>query len=152
MDNAMQRAAQYQCGAVKAQTDAEPQAVVACSCGWCQRRSGSPIGVLAYFQRENVKVSGTPVEFVRAGGSGNAFRNYFCSQCGTSVYCVSDRTPELVAWRLGRSPIPIFQSPHVQCLRTRSMRGWGSVLKSLATYRDATVRWPGSTHPKNALR
>ena len=107
----MQRAAQCQCGAVKAQTDPEPQAVVACSCGWCQRRSGSPIGVLAYFQRENVKVSGTPVEFVRAGGSGNAFRNYFCSQCGTSVYCVSDRTPELVGVAVGAFADPNFPKP-----------------------------------------
>src|SRR5262245_24882222 len=54
----------------------------------------------------------------------------------------------LLAWRLERSPIRIFQNPHAQCLRRRSMRGSGSVLKSLATYRGATVRWPGSTHPK----
>src|SRR5262249_15998812 len=65
----------------------------------------------AYFHRENVKVSGTAVEFVRAGGSGKAFRNYFCSQCGTSVYCVSDRTPELVGVAIGVFADPNFPKP-----------------------------------------
>jgi len=96
----MQRAAQCQCGAVKAQTDAEPQAVVACSCGWCQRRSGSPIGVLAYFQRENVKVSGTPVEFVRAGGSGKRIPQLFL-QSVRHISLLRQRSYSGTCWRGG---------------------------------------------------
>jgi hypothetical protein len=107
----MQRTAQCQCGAVKAQTDGEPQAVVACSCGWCQRRSGSAIGVGAYFEREKVKVSGRPVEFVRPGGSGKALRTYFCSQCGTSVYWLSDRDPQLIGVAVGAFSDPTFPKP-----------------------------------------
>src|SRR5215510_7017160 len=152
MENAMQRAAQCQCGAVKAQTDAEPQAVVACSCGWCQRRSGSPIGVLAYFQRENVRFPARPLSLFALEEAVTHSATISAVSAAHQFIASAIVLRNLLAWRLGRSPIPIFQSPHVQCLRTRSMRGWGSVLKSLATYRDATVRWPGSTHPKNALR
>ena len=40
------------CGALRVTTAGDPDLVVACSCIACQRRTGSPFGVGAYFRKE----------------------------------------------------------------------------------------------------
>jgi hypothetical protein len=49
----MTRTAHCCCGALRVEASADPDAVVACHCGECQRRTGSVFGVGAYFKREH---------------------------------------------------------------------------------------------------
>ncbi|MGB3722758.1 MAG: GFA family protein [Pacificimonas sp.] len=86
----MRREAKCACGQVTAKVSGEPYAVVMCHCRACQRRSGSPYGVSAYFLRDQVELSGTTKAFVRPGASGTDLQNYFCPDCGTTVYWLTE--------------------------------------------------------------
>ena len=107
----MTRQAQCQCGALKAIVAGEPDAVVACSCVACQRRSGSAFGLGAYFTRDAVQVTGEAREYVRTADSGNAFHTFFCPICGTSLYWYSARDPERVGVAVGAFADPNFPAP-----------------------------------------
>ncbi len=48
-----------QCGQLHVALPGPTLAVVACHCTFCQRRTGSPFGVLAYYAAELVTISGT---------------------------------------------------------------------------------------------
>jgi hypothetical protein len=54
----MARTAYCSCGALRVDVSGEPEAVVACHCGECQRRTGSVFGVGAYYKKEHVHAEG----------------------------------------------------------------------------------------------
>lgn len=93
----MRRTASCACGKVTAKVSGEPYAIVMCHCRACQRRSGSPYGLGAYFQREQVELDGETRTFVRKGESGSDLQNYFCPDCGTTVYWLTELHPDGVA-------------------------------------------------------
>lgn len=65
----------------------EPSFVFACNCTECQRRTGSPYGVGAYFTgRQVVSVSGGSKVFIRTANSGRQVQFRFCPHCGSTVY------------------------------------------------------------------
>ena len=71
--------ARCSCGAVTLSLPDEPsKIVVACHCIDCQRRTGAPFGVGAYYPAEVVTISGTSKEFTHAAASGGKIHNYFC--------------------------------------------------------------------------
>ena len=78
--------AQCQCGQLKVEVPGPSPAVVACHCIACQRRTGSPFGVAAYYPDEQIRVTGPAARFDRATEMGGVFENYFCPACGATVY------------------------------------------------------------------
>src|SRR5579872_4843411 len=77
--------AQCSCGAVTLTLPGPSTLVVACHCLECQRRTGAPFGVGAFYPVGAVTIGGTPKEFTRAAASGGKVRYYFCPTCGTTV-------------------------------------------------------------------
>jgi hypothetical protein len=73
----MTRTAHCSCGALRVEVSADPDAVVACHCGECQRRTGSVFGVGAYFRKEHVRAEGASKIYVRDGQEGRKLRNHF---------------------------------------------------------------------------
>lgn len=57
-----------------------------CHCKACQRRSGSPFGMMIYFEAQNVQFTGDPTEFTRLADSGNEVTIGFCPVCGSTLY------------------------------------------------------------------
>jgi glutathione-dependent formaldehyde-activating enzyme len=55
----MVRRAQCQCGGFTATAATEPGVVMACHCTWCQRRSGVPVTINAYFKKDDVRLGAT---------------------------------------------------------------------------------------------
>lgn len=107
----MIRTAQCQCGALTAAAAGEPSAVVLCSCNACQRRSGSPFGAGAYYERAQVAPSGEAREYVRTTDSGNTFHTFFCPVCGASLYWFSARDPARIGVAVGAFSDPNFPPP-----------------------------------------
>jgi len=106
------RIAQCACGGLQATTDGEPEFVVLCSCMQCQRRTGGPFGVGAYFPRGAVRLSGATKTFVRTvDGSERTVTNYFCPDCGGTVYWTLDLRPQHIGIAVGNFADPAFQSP-----------------------------------------
>ena len=104
--------ARCQCGALSATIDDDAQAMtVLCHCLDCQRRSGSPFGVMAYFQREAVLLPRQGRQYTRRTDRGDVFTNGFCERCGSTVYALPGRYPDLIGIALGALADPAFPPP-----------------------------------------
>ena len=54
----MTRVAECHCGQVKLTCEGEPHPVLMCSCQLCQRRTGSPVHIGAWFDMDSVTFEG----------------------------------------------------------------------------------------------
>ena len=97
--------------------------VVACHCVDCQRRTGSPFGVSAFFQIAGVRITGQSREYARDAASGGKFRSYFCPICGSSVYCKTDTHPAMIGVAVGAIADPNFPGP-VRSVWEQSQHDW----------------------------
>ncbi len=107
----MGRTARCACGRLSVTAEGEPSIVLVCHCTECQRRTGAPFGVGAYFPKEKVAVSGESKLFTRPGGDGRKMFNRFCPECGTTVYWESELLPGAYGIALGAFADPGFPPP-----------------------------------------
>ena len=77
MTGDLERVATCSCGQLRITASGDPDEVVACNCFECQRCSGTPFGVGAYFQHTNVRSIDT-IQF-RGHASDNNWSS--CSSC-----------------------------------------------------------------------
>jgi hypothetical protein len=130
----MARTAHCSCGALRVEVSGEPDAVVACHCGECQRRTGSVFGVGAYFKKERVRSEGPDKIYVRDGQEGRKLRNHFCPTCGTTVFWEADLRPELIGIAVGAFPESDLPQP------TRSV--WEESKHEWVAFAHEVVRFP----------
>ena len=100
------------CGALHATIadDAEPMTII-CHCTDCQKRTGSPFGVMAYFTRELVTIEGQAREYSRPTDTGNVFTTGFCPECGSTLLARGSRFPDIIGIALGTIADPAFPAP-----------------------------------------
>ena len=103
--------AQCQCGQLSAEVSAPSDAISACHCLDCQRRSGSPFGVIAYFPAEAVAVIGEAKCYTRRTDSDATFTTGFCPDCGATVWARADKHPTLLGVPVGAFADPAFPPP-----------------------------------------
>ncbi|WP_197976162.1 GFA family protein [Sphingomonas sp. CFBP 13733] len=115
--------AQCQCGQLTVELPGPSPAVVACHCIACQRRSGSPFGVLAYYPEELLAVAGEGKRFERATDEGNRFETVFCPECGSTVYARTAKHPSMIGSPWALSPILLSQLPFALFGRNRCITG-----------------------------
>ena len=115
--------ARCSCGALSLSLPGPSRLVVACHCRDCQRRTGAPFGVGAFYPTDTVTISGRPKEFVRDGGSGAQVRNYFCPDCGSTVYWQADNLPGMIAVAVGAIADKDFPAP-VRSVFEQSKHRW----------------------------
>ena len=95
-----------------------------CHCADCQRRSGSPFSVAAFFERGAVSVlSGEAKTFTRDSASGNPVTFHFCPVCGSSVFWEPRRMPHLIGVAVGAFADPKFPQPE-QSVWTDDKHAW----------------------------
>ena len=111
------------CGALSLKLPEQSKLVVACHCLDCQRRTGAPFGVGAFYPAEAVAVSGAAKEFTRDAESGGKVHSYFCPNCGTSVYWTADRLPAMIGVAVGALADPRHPAPHLSIFE-RSKHDW----------------------------
>jgi hypothetical protein len=86
--------AECQCGKLSVGLPGPTPVVVACHCVDCQRRSGSPFGVLAYYAADQLTITGEAKRFVRpTTASGDVFECCFSPDCGSTVYVKAGKHP-----------------------------------------------------------
>jgi hypothetical protein len=115
--------AQCSCGALTLTLPGPTTLVVACHCLDCQRRTGAPFGVGAFYPADTVTVSGTPKEFVRDAANGRKVRRYFCPNCGSTVYWKADALPSMIGVAVGTLADPKFPAPF-RSVFERSRHDW----------------------------
>ena len=79
--------ARCHCGQVTVTCSGDPYPVFMCNCTLCQRRTGSPIHIGAWWPMADVTIEGETREFTRTTGEqGMAATFNFCPACGTSIW------------------------------------------------------------------
>ena len=115
--------ARCSCGAVVLSLPGPSKLVVACHCIDCQRRTGAPFSVGAFYPAEVVSVSGSPKEFVRTAASGGKVRMYFCPDCGSTVYWKADNLPAMFGVAVGAIADPTHPAP-IRSVFEQSKHAW----------------------------
>ncbi len=118
--------AHCQCGQLAVELPGPTLAVVACHCVYCQRRTGSPFGVLAYYPADILKISGEATRFERPTASGGVFESFFCPACGSTVYAKTEKHPAMIGVAVGAVADPGFQRP-VRSVWEETMHDWVSI-------------------------
>jgi hypothetical protein len=103
--------ARCRCGAVSLSLRGPSQLVVACHCVDCQRRTGAPFSVGAFYPAEAVAISGTAKQFSRIAASGAMVHSYFCTNCGSTVYWKADKLPAMIGVAVGAIADPAYPAP-----------------------------------------
>ena len=93
--------ASCQCGQLFVEVPGPTVAVVACHCLACQKRSGSPFGVAAFYPHAQVRVTGISKHFARATDLDALFDHHFCPDCGTTVFMSGKKNPDVTGIPLG---------------------------------------------------
>ena len=116
--------AQCSCGALRAEVHGEPQGgVVICHCAECQRRTGAPFGVGAYYSKKKVNISGESRLYIRTGTSGHPFHQHFCPTCGTTLFWYPTFRPEVIGIAVGGFVDPNFPPP-IRSVWEQSRHAW----------------------------
>lgn len=115
--------ARCSCGALTLTLPGPSKLVVACHCLDCQRRTGAPFGVGAFYPADAVAVSGTPKEFTRDAASGGKVHTYFCPHCGSTLCWKADNLPSLIGVAVGALADPEYPPP-VRSVFEQSKHGW----------------------------
>jgi len=103
--------AQCSCGAVTLSLPGPSRLVVACHCIDCQRRSGAPFTVGAFYPTDAVTISGTTKEYTRAADSGGKVHRHFCPNCGSTVYWKASNLPDMIGVAVGAMANPNYPPP-----------------------------------------
>jgi hypothetical protein len=122
-EGAMAMIARCSCGDLALSLPGPSGLVVACHCVDCQRRTGAPFGVGAFYPAEAVTISGTPKAYVRTGASGGKVRSYFCANCGSTVYWRADNLPHMIGVAVGTIADASYPPP-VRSVFEQSKHAW----------------------------
>ena len=109
----MPRIAKCQCGSFRMTVIVEPMMVNMCHCTECQRRSGVPMTVNAYFNESDVQIEGEYRTYSRAAQEDRKLHNYFCPTCGATVGWRADLRPGLIGISVGSFNDKSFPKPTV---------------------------------------
>jgi hypothetical protein len=110
----MKRTATCSCEQLTITVRDEAKYVIACSCTKCQKRTGSVLGVVAYFPDASiVSKSGKYNTYKKISAKGTATVRNFCPNCGSSVYWQSEFLPQHTGVAVGSFADPAFPSPQM---------------------------------------
>jgi hypothetical protein len=131
------------CGSVRYRVQGEPEICQICHCRFCQRRTGSAFGTVAYFAEDRVTLlHGELTDYEhRSDETGRWLRTQFCPRCGTTVSHTVQIRPGLKAIAVGTLDDPEW--PAIQRhIWVRSKRSWVTVPSGMVVFEQGA---PGSS-------
>lgn len=126
------RIAQCCCGSLKAEADGEPEVVSLCHCTECQRRTGAPFGIGAYYEASRVRLSG-PSSLYEREVEGRKLAFHFCPKCGSTVYWQTANHPGRYGIAVGAFADPHFPPP-ARSVFERSRHDWVEIPDHIAGF------------------
>jgi hypothetical protein len=130
--------ARCSCGALTLSLPERPKLVVACHCLDCQRRTGAPFGVGAFYPTDAVAISGTAKEFTRYAASGGKDHTYFCPICGSTIYWKADNLPSFIGVAVGALAGPKYPAP-VKSVFERSKHNWVQIVGAVEHFQQSSA-------------
>ena len=122
----MTRVASCSCGSLRVTAEGEPQAVVACHCVECQRRTGSVFGVGAYYPIEQLSMSGESQLLFAPDRRGPPVHHALLSALRNVAALGFGQEPGLVGIAVGAFADASFPPP-VRSVWERSKHDWVDV-------------------------
>jgi hypothetical protein len=95
-----ERRAECLCGSLKVTARGEHR-IYACSCVYCQRRSGSAFTYAAIYSEDAVTIAVEHKAWGRRADSGRFIENRFCPTCGVTVFFSGDGFPGMIGIAAG---------------------------------------------------
>jgi len=112
------------CGAVRYESDGEPQFALQCHCRDCQRASGAPhVAAVRVASADFCITKGAPKRYVAKADSGNEITRTFCGDCGTPLYVQVSTRPDIVGVRVCTFDDPSWFRPEANIF-VRSAQPW----------------------------
>ena len=90
-----------QCGAVRYELDGPLGRAYACHCQDCQKQSASAFSVSIPVLRNGLRVEGPVAAFEKLSESGAITSGFFCQRCGSRIFHVSSRSPDVATLKAG---------------------------------------------------
>lgn len=127
------------CGSIRFLATALPLRITVCHCSWCQKRTGSAFGVEAVFRREDVTITGTPMNrhVHRSDESGRWLEQKFCSDCGSNIGLTLEAVPGIQSIASGAFDDPSLLETGELVVRhvfTGSARSWCDIPAAAARF------------------
>ena len=98
------------CGQLRVEAQGEPLRVNLCHCLECQRRTGSPFGIGAWYAKSDLRITGNYKTFTRPI-DGRTVSNHFCPNCGSNMLWEASKREGLIAIAVGMFGDPTFPPP-----------------------------------------
>lgn len=113
------------CGSVRYRTTGTPERVSACACRWCQKRTGSALGISVYFDKHAIVfLRGTLRKYRLVADSGRWIESQFCEKCGTTVTWTLEFLPDFQGIAGGTFDPPTFWYDIERLVFARSKPDW----------------------------
>ena len=123
------------CGGVRYKAKAKPQRVSACACTWCQRRTGSAIGISVYFMKDDVEfLQGNLKKYRLTSDAGRWIESEFCETCGTTVTWTLEFLPDYRGIAGGTFDQPTFRYDLERFVYARSKPDWMHIPKGVEVF------------------
>jgi hypothetical protein len=130
--------ASCQCGQLTATLPGPTIAVVACHCIACQRRTGSPFGLAAYYPHDQITIHGSAQRYDRKTDLDGIFENYFCATCGSTLYFRGTKNPDVTGIALGAVVDPHEMVP-IRSVWEQSRHPWVSISTAMEHFEKGRV-------------
>ena len=127
-ERCVSREARCSCGELRVLCLGEPVSVSLCHCTACQRRTGAPFGLAAFFKREKIEIEGHYADYARSSDAGYGLVFHFCPSCGSTVFWEPSRKPDMIAVAVGSFGDSRFPAPAKE-VHTECRHAWVQPLK-----------------------
>jgi len=131
------RVAKCACHGLSITLKGEPDVVSSCNCNACQRRTGSVLGVAAYFNETSiVSQSGASKVFERKAASDGTVTMHFCPDCGSTVFWRLTMYPDHLGVAVGCFADPDFPAPE-RTVWAKRKHHWVEFPSSMKVFSEA---------------
>ena len=125
------------CGAVRYRVEGEPRRVSACACTWCQKRTGSAIGISVYFDKHDVVFTqGVLGSYQLTSDDGRWIKQEFCRNCGTVLTWTLQFLPDCRGIAGGSFDQPTFWYQLERFVYARSKPDWFTIPEGIQVYQS----------------
>jgi len=123
------------CGAVRFRTTGPAKRVSACSCRWCQKRTGSVLGLSVYFEKADVTfLAGEMQTFRLTSDAGRWIETSFCPTCGTTLGWTLEFFPDYQGLSGGTFDAPEVWYPPERYVYARTKPDWIGLPEHIETF------------------
>lgn len=121
------------CGSVTVTVRGRVLSMLLCTCRDCRKATGTGHSTITLLHRDSVSIAGDVKGFSRTANSGATITRHFCPACGTPIFAITTRAPDVVLVPAGLFDEPDWFKPR-QAIFARSHLDWDILPDGLPLY------------------